>query len=70
MRRLTVVCGLVLCLSLALVGCASLDRAGDHRLHASYSRDFDLAYRVYLPEGYTRKDQRWPLILFLHGAEK
>jgi poly(3-hydroxybutyrate) depolymerase len=33
------------------------------------SRTVRLGYLLYLPEGYDRdKEQKWPLVLFLHGA--
>jgi predicted peptidase len=32
------------------------------------TRQIRLNYMLYLPEGYEASDQKWPLVLFLHGA--
>lgn len=31
------------------------------------SKDSTLHYLLFVPEGYEKKDQKWPLLLFLHG---
>jgi predicted peptidase len=38
------------------------------RLSATVTREVSLDYLLALPEGYSADGERWPLILFLHGA--
>ena len=32
------------------------------------SKTLGCRYLLFLPEGYTRKKQKWPMIMFLHGS--
>ncbi|MEJ2051027.1 MAG: prolyl oligopeptidase family serine peptidase [Calditrichota bacterium] len=61
-------------LVLILVGCSGMRSLQEqipgqtpHRLHRFLARD--IQYFLYLPEGYSQsRNQRYPLMLFLHGA--
>jgi poly(3-hydroxybutyrate) depolymerase len=33
-----------------------------------FKTEVSLKYLVYLPQGYNKKGESWPLIVFLHGA--
>jgi predicted peptidase len=65
---------------LFLVGCASVEKVemrsesvlppGQHAqaFEKTITKTLNCKYLLFLPEGYGQKNQRWPLILFLHGA--
>ncbi|MBN1360792.1 MAG: prolyl oligopeptidase family serine peptidase [Sedimentisphaerales bacterium] len=38
------------------------------RLEKQITRSVTCDYLLYLPQGYGEKDQKWPLMMFLHGA--
>jgi predicted peptidase len=65
----------VIALALAVSGCAS-ERAGvpvqTGQFGQSFSRQalvtLSANYLIYVPEQYNERRQRWPLVLFLHGA--
>ncbi|HPC95888.1 MAG TPA: prolyl oligopeptidase family serine peptidase [Sedimentisphaerales bacterium] len=40
----------------------------EQKLRTEIARKVEIDYLLYLPEGYGEKDQKWPLMLFLHGA--
>ena len=44
--------------------------AGQHSqvFKKTITKTLSCQYLLFLPEGYVQKNQRWPLILFLHGA--
>jgi predicted peptidase len=44
------------------------DRQFAGTLEARITRNIKLEYLLYLPDGYNRSRQRWPLMLFLHGS--
>lgn len=67
-------------LSMILIGCAKLG-AGKMKnkplltpgqypqvFEKTITKTVSYRYLLFLPEGYGRKKQRWPVILFLHGA--
>lgn len=39
-----------------------------HLFEKTISKTLSCKYLLFLPEGYGEKEQKWPLILFLHGA--
>ncbi len=62
---------------LFLVGCAQLEMSsvpvppGTQRSQAfekTVTKNLSCKYLLFLPDGYGKKRQRWPLIMFLHGA--
>ncbi len=62
---------------LFLIGCAQMEVSSDSVLPGSqHSQTFEKTvtktlscnYLLFLPEDYDKKQQRWPLIMFLHGA--
>jgi predicted peptidase len=63
----------VIVLALAVSGCAS-DRPAVQVQTGQYAQDFSTLkpvtcrYLIYVPADYNRKAQKWPLVLFLHGA--
>ena len=62
----------VVTMLLAVVALSSTAHAGDQTamtFKKRLSEQVELDYLLHLPQGYMEnKDQRWPLILFLHGA--
>jgi predicted peptidase len=38
------------------------------QFHGEISQTYEANYLIYLPEGYETTSQKWPLVLFLHGA--
>jgi predicted peptidase len=40
----------------------------EETLNKQITKDVKCEYLLYLPEEYGRKEQKWPLMLFLHGA--
>lgn len=66
--------------ALFLVGCVSVEKVemesesvlppGQHAqvFEKTITKTLSCKYLLFLPEGYRQKNQRWPLILFLHGA--
>jgi predicted peptidase len=66
--------------SLILIGCAKMEPAkmknqpvltsGQHPqvFEKTVTKTLRCQYLLFLPEGYGQKKQRWPVILFLHGA--
>jgi len=66
--------------ALFLIGCAQMEKkemASDSaQAGAQHSREFEKTvtrtlrcrYLLFLPEGYGEEQERWPVILFLHGA--
>jgi len=40
----------------------------EQAFHKTITKDVSLRYLLHLPKGYGPKDQKWPLMLFLHGA--
>src|SRR4030066_1336392 len=72
---------LVFCVSIALIAIsfAQIERAktaqstlqsGQHPqiFEKVITKTLNCQYLLFLPEGYENKQQRWPMILFLHGA--
>ena len=67
-------------MSLLLLGCAATEKieitsdsalpAGQHSqaFEKTATKTLTCRYLLFLPEGYGEKQQRWPMILFLHGA--
>lgn len=59
---------------IGMVGCMDEDKTTKTQAvqEASFkktvSREMSLNYLLLLPEGYDTTDQKWPLVLFLHGA--
>src|SRR5688572_7002510 len=51
-----------------LAGAQSPERQSPQTLRKEIVRTVELNYLLYLPPEYARADQRWPLVLFLHGA--
>ena len=62
---LVVLAGILVAASAAL-GRADGARVQDATFHA-YALGGDLGFEVYLPAGYDRADERYPVIYFLHG---
>ncbi len=65
----------ILCLSLAALGAAGLCQLAqadsvqqEKAFEKTISVKVQLKYLLYLPPGYQDSDQKWPLVLFLHGA--
>ena len=66
--------------ALVLIGCAHMEKnavisnptlpPGQHRqvFEKTVSKTLSCQYLLFLPAGYGEKQQRWPIILFLHGA--
>ncbi len=44
------------------------DRQSCHAFKAGTRKTVKVQYLLYLPRGYAESTQRWPLLLFLHGA--
>ena len=65
-------------MSLLLIGCAQMEKSKMSPLPpgSQHSQTFEKTvtktlscnYLLFLPEDYSKKKQRWPLIMFLHGA--
>ena len=67
-------------MSVILIGCAKMEPAkmkndpvltsGQHPqvFEKTVTKTLRCQYLLFLPEGYGQKKQRWPVILFLHGA--
>ncbi len=65
---------------LLLIGCGQLQRSemgkdsvlagsqGPQAFEKTITKTVGCEYLLYLPKGYGEKEQRWPMILFLHGA--
>ena len=65
---------------LFLIGCAQMEKIvmksastlspGQHSqaFEKTVTKTMSCKYLLFLPEGYGKKQQRWPMILFLHGA--
>lgn len=68
------VSGLIILLTtLTMAGCMNKETTAQTDkqtglFETKVSRDVRLAYLLYLPEGYEATEQKWPLVLFLHGA--
>ncbi len=45
-----------------------LDQSGQRPMELKKDVTVSIEYLLYLPEDYGEKDQKWPLMLFLHGA--
>lgn len=70
----------LLAISLLLISCAQTEKigmssdpilsAGQHSqvFEKTITKTLSCKYLLFLPQGYGQKNQRWPLILFLHGA--
>jgi predicted peptidase len=63
-------------LSVLLAGCLSNQRwpltegQRAHAFEATIRKRVGLRFLLYLPEQYAARDQRWPLLIFLHGASE
>lgn len=65
-------------MSLLLIGCAQMEKSkmspvppGSQRsqtFEKEITKTLSCNYLLFLPEDYGQKKQRWPLIMFLHGA--
>ncbi len=65
-------------MSLLLIGCAQMEKSkmspvppdGQHSqtFKKKVTKTLSCKYLLFLPEGYGKNQQRWPLIMFLHGA--
>ncbi len=64
-------------MSLFLIGCAQMDKKMNtvppgyqqsQKFEKKITKTVSCNYLLFLPEDYGKKRQRWPLILFLHGA--
>ena len=65
---------------LFLIGCGQMERSQmkshpvlptgqhDQAFEKTITKTLSCKYLLFLPEGYGQKKQRWPMILFLHGA--
>jgi len=65
---------------LFLIGCGQMERSQmeshsvpppgqhDQAFEKTITKSLSCKYLLFLPEGYGEKKQRWPVILFLHGA--
>jgi len=62
---------------LFLIGCAQMEVSSDsvppggqhsQAFEKTVTKTLKCKYLLFLPEGYGKKKQRWPLIMFLHGA--
>lgn len=67
-RRMAIL--LTLVWSVGFFGTSAAMGAGqsEQQMNAEITKKIDIDYLLYLPEGYGEKDQKWPLMLFLHGA--
>jgi len=66
--------------ALLLIGCAQMEKSkmnsvpvqpgGQHSqtFEKAITKTLSCNYLLFLPESYGKKQQRWPLIMFLHGA--
>ena len=67
-----IVCWSVLLTVIGMGGCMNEQKnphsKQDGLFEKKVCRDIHLRYRLYLPDGYESSDQKWPLVLFLHGA--
>jgi len=65
-------------MSLLLIGCAQMEKSKmslvppgsqhSQTFEKEITKTLSCNYLLFLPEGYGQKKQRWPLIMFLHGA--
>ena len=64
-------------MSLLLIGCAQMEVSSvpvppgsqnSQTFEKTVTQTLSCKYLLFLPEGYGKKQQRWPLIMFLHGA--
>lgn len=67
--------GLMTFLAVGLTGCAALHSSPGtpgkqeaRTFDAEIRKQVHLDYLLYIPEGYEKSTERWPLVLFLHGA--
>ena len=70
----------LVCIPLFLVGCVQMEKTkvkshpalppGQHSqtFDKTITKTLSCNYLLFLPEGYGHRQQRWPMILFLHGA--
>ena len=60
--------GFILALALLSGNALAAPSTNDGTFETTVTRRVALPYRVYLPDGYSASSERWPAILFLHGA--
>ena len=64
--------------TLFLIGCTRMEKSKmsstpmgsqlSHTFEKTITKNLSCNYLLYLPDGYGQTKQRWPLIMFLHGA--
>ena len=58
----------LLTLLCCLLASARLGDAQSRQVAQSLERTIEMQYLLYLPPEYDKSEQKWPLLLFLHGA--